>query len=115
MGRDDCAGVGLYSSAARHMVCDDGAQILGDSDCYFRENPSIFWVFFRSIYGSIHNLMRSKRLSVHPCGHVRRRKEVDGVVALARAFDAAHELASAGLGVAHFSLQCLYRWFSRLS
>lgn len=39
IGRNDCAGVGLCSSAARSVVCDDGAQILGDSDCQFRGNP----------------------------------------------------------------------------
>jgi len=39
MGRDDCTGVGLCPSAARCVVCDYGAQILGDSDCHLRENP----------------------------------------------------------------------------
>lgn len=33
-GRDGHAGVGLCSLAARRVVCDDGAQILGDSDCW---------------------------------------------------------------------------------
>jgi len=39
MRRDDCAGEGLCSSAAWRVVCNDGAQILGDSDCRFRGNP----------------------------------------------------------------------------
>ena len=56
MGRDDCAGVGLCPSAARHVVCDDGAQILGGSDCHLRETR----VFFRTIYGAILGLMRLK-------------------------------------------------------
>ena len=32
-------GGGLCSSAARYVVCDDGAQSLGDSDCHRRGNP----------------------------------------------------------------------------
>ena len=39
MGRDDCAGVGLCSSAARRGVYADGVQILGNSDFHLRENP----------------------------------------------------------------------------
>ena len=39
MGRNACAGVALCSSAARCVVCDDGAQILGDSGCHLRGNP----------------------------------------------------------------------------
>ena len=38
-GSHDCAGVGLCSSAAWCVVWDDGAQILGDSDCQLGENP----------------------------------------------------------------------------
>ena len=38
-GRDDCAGVGLCSEAARSVVCDDGAQIFRDSACHLRGNP----------------------------------------------------------------------------
>ena len=59
MCRDDCAGVGLCSSAARRMVCDDGAKILGDSDCHLRENP-----LFRTDCGAILGLMRLEVLSV---------------------------------------------------
>ena len=36
MGRDDCAGVGLCPSAAWRVVCNDGAQVLGDSDGHLR-------------------------------------------------------------------------------
>jgi len=39
MGGDDCAGVGLRPSAARGAVCNDGAQIPGNSDCHLRGNP----------------------------------------------------------------------------
>ena len=46
----------------------------------------------------------------HPGGHVQRNKEIDRAVAFVCAFDATHDLAAAGLDVARFSLQCLYRW-----
>ena len=37
MGRDDCAGLGLCSEAARCVVCDALVQILGNSDCHLRK------------------------------------------------------------------------------
>ncbi|OLP05084.1 hypothetical protein BLL52_3904 [Rhodoferax antarcticus ANT.BR] len=65
MGRDDCAGVGLCSSAAWRVVCDEGAQIPGNSDFHLRENP-----FFRTVWGATLCPMRLKVLSVccaQPC------------------------------------------------
>ena len=60
MGRDDCAGVKLCPSAAWHVVCNDAAQILGDSDGQVRENP-----FFRTVWGAILGPMRLNFLSVY--------------------------------------------------
>ena len=65
MGRDDCAGVGLCSEAARCVVCDALVQILGNSDCHLRGKP-VFSGRFRTVYGAILGLMRLNFLSVAP-------------------------------------------------
>ena len=59
MGCDDCAGVELCPPDAWRVVCDDGAQIPGDSNCHLRENP-----FFQDVLGALLGLMRLKCLSV---------------------------------------------------
>ena len=53
MGRDDCTEIALCPSAAWRVVCDDGVQILGDSDCHLGQ------VRFSSLqYLTIHPVVR---------------------------------------------------------
>jgi len=59
MRLDDCAGVGLCSSAVWRVVCDDEAQYWGIQTFISGKTR-----FFRTVYGAILGFMRLERLSV---------------------------------------------------